>query len=103
VAPDDDLGAGVGIAEGIENALTAWQIMGGYGAWAAGTRNCVATFPVLRWAEAITIFADADDSGVGVDAARACAARWTAAGREALIHIPPAGRDWNDVARGRAA
>ena len=99
LAHDDDVERVLGIAEGIENALTASQVIGWGPVWAAGTRNCIERFPVLRWAEALTIFADADDSGVGLEAARACAVRWTGAGREVLIHTPPTGTDWNDALR----
>jgi putative DNA primase/helicase len=67
--------------------------------WAAGTQNCIATVPILPWIEALTIFADADDNGVGLAAARACAERWEDADRECLVHVPSPGQDWNDAAR----
>lgn len=97
--PDEEIGCGLGIAEGIENALTAAQIIGWGLVWAAGNRDALAKFPPLLGIDFISIFADADDSGVGIQAAQACAERWTLSGREALIHIPPVGTDWNDATR----
>jgi hypothetical protein len=99
LTPDDEIGRAIAIAEGIENALTASQTIGWGPVWAAGSQACIAKFPVLAWAEALTIFADADDSGVGLAAARTCAERWEGAGRECLVHVPPTGQDWNDAAR----
>jgi putative DNA primase/helicase len=99
LAPDEDIGRALAIAEGIENALTAMQIIGWGPAWAVGTQNCIRTLPLLPWIDAVTIFADADDGGVGLAAARTCARRWYAAGREAVIQIPPSGQDWNDTAQ----
>jgi hypothetical protein len=93
---DEDVSVGIGIAEGIETALAlinaGWQPV-----WALGSAGGIERFPVLAGIEAITIFADSDE--VGLAAARACSARWTAAGREARILRPPmAGADWNDMA-----
>jgi hypothetical protein len=52
----------------------------------------------------ITIFCDRDDAGAGLAAAKACAERWVAAGREAFIELPPGGADWLDaLTTGRAA
>jgi len=100
---DAEVTQGLGIAEGIENALTAWTY-GWFPAWAAGDAGAIKLFPVLNGIECLTIFADADDkTGVGLKAARFCAKKWLAAGREATIHIPPNGSDWNDVARAVAA
>jgi hypothetical protein len=103
LTPDDLIGRGLGIAEGIENALTASQIIGWGPVWATGTRGKLPTFPVLPWLDSVTVFADANDGGVGLRAARDCAARWTEAGREAWIHLPAAGEDWNDAVRRLAA
>jgi CHC2 zinc finger/Toprim domain len=99
LTPDDQVSRALAITEGIENALTASQLIGWGPVWAAGTRAGIEKFPVLSWAEALTIFADADDGGVGLTAARKCAQRWIGAGRESFVHVPPAGKDWNDAAR----
>ena len=93
-------GEGLGLAEGIETALSAMQVIGWGPVWAAGSRGGISSFPVLA-GHSLTIFADGD--APGVTAARECAARWAAAGSEALIHIPPSGEDWNDAARRIAA
>ncbi|MDR3529206.1 MAG: CHC2 zinc finger domain-containing protein [Rhodopila sp.] len=93
------IGRALAITEGIENALTAMQVIGWGPTWAVGTQDGIKKLPVLPWIEAVTIFADADDSGVGLTAARTCAERWDAAGREAVIHVPPEGEDWNDAAQ----
>jgi putative DNA primase/helicase len=87
-------GEGLGLAEGIETALSVMQAIGWRPAWAAGSRGGIETFPVLP-ACALTVFADGDTPGL--KAARLCAARWTAAGREALIYIPLPGEDWNNA------
>ena len=89
-------GIGLGLAEGIETALSAMQAFGWGPVWAAGSRAGVEAFPLLG-ACTLTIFADAD--GPGLKSARACATRWADADREALIYVPPAGQDWNDAAR----
>jgi putative DNA primase/helicase len=99
LVPDAHVGRALGIAEGLENALTASQLIGLGPVWAAGTQNQIARFPLLPAIEALTIFADADDSGVGLAAAHACADRWDAAGREVRIYRPRAGEDWNDAAQ----
>jgi hypothetical protein len=92
---DADVTIGLGIAEGIENALTAicagWRPV-----WAAGCKGAVAKFPVLAGVETLTIFTDPEPGGI--EAARECAIRWRDAGLEAALFIPPGG-DWNDVGR----
>lgn len=99
---DADVTLGLGLAEGIENALSLWAY-GWWPVWAAGSAGAIRTFPVLDGIETLTIFSDADDAGVGIEAARSCAMRWQAAGRSVEIHKPPAGADWNDIVRKAAA
>ena len=54
-------------------------------------------FPVLSGIEALTLFADNDQSGAGLAAAMACAESWHAARREALVQLPRGqGCDWAD-------
>lgn len=96
----EPMGEGLGLAEGIETALSAMHAIGWGPVWAAGTRGAIEAFPVLP-ACTLTIFADGDRPGQ--DAARACAKRWADAGREALIYLAPDGQDWNDAARRIAA
>ena len=91
-----DDGAGLGITEGIENALAVAQVAGWRPIWAATSAGAIARFPVLDGIDALTVFADQDKPGM--EAARACAERWTVAGRESRIIAPPVG-DWNDALR----
>ena len=96
---DHDVTLGLGLAEGIENALTA-ICAECRPVWAAGTAGRIERFPVLPGIEALTIFAD--PGATGGRAARTCARRWAEAGREARIILPQRhDQDWNDV--GRAA
>jgi hypothetical protein len=92
VCIDEDVTLGVGICEGLETALSiaaaGWRPI-----WVAGSLNMLARFPVLSGIECLTIFSDA--KAHEVDGARACAARWAAAGREAVVWIPSAEGDWN--------
>lgn len=96
LSPDDEVTMGLGIAEGIESALSVMQRAGWRPVWAASSAGAIRTFPILAGIEALTIFADAD--GPGITAARECALRWCEAGREARVIAPPAG-DWNDAMR----
>jgi len=81
VTDDPDVTYGLGIAEGIEDALTVALNWGP--AWAATSAGAIERFPVLSGIDRISIFADAD--AAGQKAARACADRWIAAGQEAEI------------------
>lgn len=95
--PDEAVAAGLGIAEGIETALRVMQGFGWSPVWAATSAGSIARFSVLAGVEALTIFADGDKSGQ--DAARVCAERWEAAGREATMFLASAGEDFDDSAR----
>jgi hypothetical protein len=95
-----EIGVGLGLAEGIETALSVSQTIGWGPVWAAGSASTIRTFPFMRQTT-LNVFSDGD--AVGLAAARECAARWVAAGTEVFVHLPPAGLDWNDVARGVAA
>jgi putative DNA primase/helicase len=91
---DEDVTTGLGITEGIETGL-AIMAAGWRPVWAALSAGGIKRFPVLAGVECLTIFADADPTGLA--AAQACQAHWTAAGRECLIVIPPHhGTDWNN-------
>jgi hypothetical protein len=100
VRPAEPEGNGLALAEGIENALTAMQVIGWGPLWAAGTAGAIARFPVLPGYN-LTVFADPKPQELA--AAEACARRWSQAGRECLVHVPPEGLDWNDVACRRPA
>jgi putative DNA primase/helicase len=81
ITPDENVTLGLGIAEGVEDALAIALEWGP--AWAATSAGAIERFPVLSGIEHLTIFADADSAGTR--AARVCADRWIAAGLEAQI------------------
>ncbi len=95
LSPHDEVTMGLGIAEGIETALSVMQRFRWRPIWAASSAGAIRNFPILAGISALTVFADAD--GAGMAAARHCAGRWVQAGREAQIIKPPVG-DWNDAA-----
>lgn len=87
----------MGIAEGVETALSASQLFG-MPVWAA-----TSAAPLVKWdppteAREIVIFGDNDESFAGQHAAFALAQKLTAAGYGVEVRIPPrVGTDWNDV------
>ena len=92
--PDEAVTGGLGLAEGVESALTVAK--GFSPIWATTVANNIAEFPVLAGVESLTVFADSDKAGL--KAAEACCTRWHAAGREVKLWQPPrAGLDPNDV------
>jgi len=92
---DGEVTTGLGIAEGIETALSV--IASGWSpVWCAIDAGNIAAFPVLDGVESLTVFSDQD--AAGIKAALACQARWREAGKECAIAAPPiAGTDWNDL------
>jgi hypothetical protein len=101
LVPDDEVTSGLGVTEGIETALAVMQKAQWRPVWACGSAGAVRTFPVLLGIQCVTIFADADDRGAGLAAARACAERWEKAGREAGIWTPRPGQDWAEATQDR--
>jgi putative DNA primase/helicase len=86
------------IAEGVETTFSGMQQYGFVPAWAAGDAGHLRAFPVLSSVQTLTILVDNDASGTGQDAALACSARWTAAGREVFRLVPrQVGADANDL------
>lgn len=84
----------LGIAEGIETALSAHRISS-LPVWALMSASGVSGFPVVPGVQELTIFADHDEAGMG--AAKKCAGRYTASKIKGRIHHPPVlGEDWND-------
>jgi hypothetical protein len=99
LVPDEDVTHGLGLAEGIETALSVMQVYGWRPVWAATSAGAIASFPVLPGIECITVFSDNDESGAGLKAANKCYKRWVSAGVE-FANIPcPRTGDWNDMAR----
>lgn len=96
VDADDEVLTGLHIAEGIETALAVWR-GGGRPVWALGSAGAIERLPVLAGVECVTIAADNDPAGLR--AARNCASRWQAAGREGFIRYPAnTGNDFADHA-----
>lgn len=102
LVPDAEITTGLGLAEGIETSLSVMQAFDWRPVWAAASAGGIAGFPVLPGVETLTIFADSDDRGTGLAAARRCAAGWHEAGREVRVMMAPAGMDFHDAARGAA-
>lgn len=79
--PDESVTHGLGIAEGIESALSlAWAYEP---TWSVIDAGNLAALPVLPGVEVLTIAADNDVAGQ--KAADECAQRWADSGREAFI------------------
>lgn len=98
LSPDHDVTLGLGIAEGIETALSVMQA-GRQPIWAMGSKGGIASLPVLAGIECLSIFADHDFAGM--NAAKICAERWHDAGREVHVVMPRIrGADFNDGMRG---
>jgi hypothetical protein len=95
--PDDMVEEGLGISEGVETGLKV-RARGWQPVWALGSAGAIRTFEPIPGVEVLTIFADNDESGTGIEAARECARRWAKAGCEAVVYTPKArGKDWADV------
>lgn len=92
--PDDAVTAGLGVAEGIETALSlahAFQPV-----WACIDAGNLAQLPVLPGVGALVVAQDRDPAGE--KAAAECAARWVAAGCEVAV-TGQTDNDINDVAQ----
>jgi hypothetical protein len=90
-------GPSLGIAEGIETALSAAEIFK-MPVWAALSANGIANFPIVPGVERLTVFADHDTAGIS--AARKCRHKYKKAGIGVEVRYPPLiGNDWNDHAR----
>jgi putative DNA primase/helicase len=83
----------MGIAEGIETALSAQKIFG-MPVWACMSAPGIAGLPALPGLRHLTIFADHDEAGL--KAAKTCALRYQEKGIDAEVRYPDeAGEDWN--------
>ena len=95
--PDEAVTLGLGVAEGIESALSLAHAFAPV--WACLDAANLGTLPVLGGIEALTIAADNDENGIGIAAARACASRWTRAGAAVRIVMTEGLGDANDLVR----
>jgi hypothetical protein len=85
----------LGITEGIETALAFGQLHG-LPTWATLSTSGLRRFRAPTGLRALTIGADSDDRGAGVDAAKAQAER--ASSRcDCFVMPAPEGQDWADV------
>ena len=91
--PDEAVTAGLGIAEGIETALSLAH--GFTPVWACIDAGHLAKFPVLPGVQDLIIAADNDDAGR--KAANECATRWAAHAAVRVIQADEAGCDLNDM------
>ena len=88
----------MGIAEGIETALSA-SVLFGVPTWAAISAGGMERWTPPPGNERVLIFGDNDSSGTGQAAAWSLAKRLIAGGIEAEVRIPSrSGSDWADVA-----
>jgi phage/plasmid primase-like uncharacterized protein len=90
----------IAVAEGVEDALSAW-VLTTYPCWAALSTAGMAALELPAAFREVLICADAD--AVGLAAARALATRMRAQGREVRVIQPQAGKDANDVLQSRSA
>jgi putative DNA primase/helicase len=97
--PDEAVTHGMGIAEGIETALSLAHAF--QPAWACIDAANMAGLAPLDGVDSLLIAADHDDAGIA--AAEACGARWVDAGKEVGIVVPDTHKtDLNDLARAAA-
>jgi putative DNA primase/helicase len=98
-------GGSLVVGEGLETVLSAATRVTHRGAplvpaWAAGDAGNLEAFPVIESVSKLTILVDNDTSGRGQQAAKVCARRWKAAGKEVVRLMPPeVDTDFNDFVR----
>jgi putative DNA primase/helicase len=92
----DYTGGPLGIAEGIETAMSA-MILYSLPVWAALNTSLLAEWIPPEGCDDIAIFGDNDENFAGHAAAYALAHRLRGMGKEVTVHFPTTvGRDWND-------
>jgi putative DNA primase/helicase len=98
LTPDADVTTCLGIAEGVETALSMRRVpeFGASPVWSLISEAGVRRFPVLSGIECLWVAVDHDPAGI--KAARTVADHWQAAGAEAFLITPSAPRaDLNDI------
>jgi putative DNA primase/helicase len=101
LSDDADVTLCLGIAEGIETALTMRRTsaFGPSPVWSLISKEGIRSLPPLPAIECLWIGVDHDANGEGQVAAEACAKYWQADGREVHLLVPKAkGADLNDLA-----
>lgn len=86
------------VAEGVETALSFRDLTGSC-VWSCLSASGLAAFDIPDAVRDLTIAADADDDGTGMDAALKLAGR-VPSGCACRIISAPVGLDWNDVLEG---
>jgi hypothetical protein len=100
LTPDEDVTFGLGIIEGVEKGL-AVLAAGWSPIWVTCGTSGMSSFPCLAGIEALSIFADSDESGQR--AAHVAARRWAEDDKHVRIVTPATrGADWGDVLAGPA-
>jgi len=90
-------GETIGVAEGIETALSASRLFG-MPVWCTNNAGLLESVALPKRFERVHIFGDNDASYTGQAAAYRLARRLTKEGMTVYVHIPEsAGMDWNDV------
>jgi putative DNA primase/helicase len=90
------------VAEGVESCLSGMRLSGVEAGCAALSELGVRRLVLPAEARRVRVYADNDEAGQGVKAAREAARRWEAEGRDAIVSVSPiAGHDANDIWRGR--
>lgn len=100
--PNEAVGTGLTVGEGIETCLAARQ-MGLGPVWALYSTSNLAALPVLSGIETLNVLAENDPNGASAKAVEAVAMRWHEAERHVDILTPKSGRDMNDALLGRIA
>lgn len=93
--------ATMGIAEGLETALSA-SIIFGITVWAATSTSFLKLWQPPPEAKTIIIFADGDENYAGQYSAYALAYKLKTENINVTVEIPKLGQDWNDVLKERA-
>ena len=89
-------GKWLGIAEGIETALTASQLFG-CPVWSVVSANGIESFEPPPGVKTLTIFADNDANFTGQAAAYSAARRLSLQGMTCEVAVPPTAGDWLDM------